>query len=200
MQNGYADALGQLVDQLARLPGIGRKSAQRLAFQLLKQPKQEAYALARAIINAKEKITYCSVCYNLTDQEICPICADPERDHSLICVVEDARDVLALERAREFHGLYHVLGGAISPMDGVGPEQLKVKELLARLTDGEVTEVILATNSNIEGEATAMYLTGLIKPLGIKVTRIAQGLPVGGVIVYADEVTLARAFNGRWEL
>ena len=156
--------------------------------------------MARAIINAKEKITYCSVCYNLTDQEICPICADPERDHSLICVVEDARDVLALERAREFHGLYHVLGGAISPMDGVGPEQLKVKELLARLTDGEVTEVILATNSNIEGEATAMYLTGLIKPLGIKVTRIAQGLPVGGDIEYADEVTLARAFNGRWEL
>lgn len=152
MQNGYADALGQLVDQLARLPGIGRKSAQRLAFHILKQPKQEAYALARAIINAKEKITYCSVCYNLTDQEICPICADPERDHSLICVVEDARDVLALERAREFHGLYHVLGGAISPMDGVGPEQLKVKELLARLTDGEVAEVILATNSNIEGE------------------------------------------------
>ena len=200
MQNGYADALGQLVDQLARLPGIGRKSAQRLAFHILKQPKQEAYALARTIINAKEKITYCSVCYNLTDQEICPICADPERDHSLICVVEDARDVLALERAREFHGLYHVLGGAISPMDGVGPEQLKVKELLARLTDGEVTEVILATNSNIEGEATAMYLTGLIKPLGIKVTRIAQGLPVGGDIEYADEVTLARAFNGRWEL
>lgn len=200
MQNGYADALGQLVDQLARLPGIGRKSAQRLAFHILKQPKQDAYALARAIINAKEKITYCSVCYNLTDQEICPICADPERDHTLICVVEDARDVLALERAREFGGLYHVLGGAISPMDGVGPEQLKVKELLARLADGEVEEVILATNSNIEGEATAMYLSGLIKPLGVKVTRIAQGLPVGGDIEYADEVTLARAFNGRWEL
>ncbi len=200
MHNGYADALGQLVDQLARLPGIGRKSAQRLAFYILKQPKQEAYALAQSIINAKEKITYCSVCYNLTDQEICPICADPHRDHSIICVVEDARDVLALERAREFHGLYHVLGGAISPMDGIGPEQLKIKELLERLKDDEVAEVILATNSNIEGEATAMYLSNLIKPLGVKVTRIAQGLPVGGDIEYADEVTLARAFNGRWEL
>ncbi len=200
MHNGYADALGQLVDQLARLPGIGRKSAQRLAFYILKQPKQEAYALAQSIINAKEKITYCTVCYNLTDQEICPICADPHRDHSLICVVEDARDVLALERAREFHGLYHVLGGAISPMDGIGPEQLKIKELLERLKDDEVAEVILATNSNIEGEATAMYLSNLIKPLGVKVTRIAQGLPVGGDIEYADEVTLARAFNGRWEL
>ena len=200
MHNGYADALGQLVDQLARLPGIGRKSAQRLAFYILKQPKQEAYALAQSIINAKEKITYCTVCYNLTDQEICPICADPHRDHSLICVVEDARDVLALERAREFHGLYHVLGGAISPMDGIGPEQLKIKELLERLKDDEVAEVILATKSNIEGEATAMYLSNLIKPLGVKVTRIAQGLPVGGDIEYADEVTLARAFNGRWEL
>ena len=200
MHNGYADALGQLVDQLARLPGIGRKSAQRLAFYILKQPKQEAYALAQSIINAKEKITYCTVCYNLTDQEICPICADPHRDHSLICVVEDARDVLGLERAREFHGLYHVLGGAISPMDGIGPEQQKIKELLERLKDDEVAEVFLATNSNIEGEATAMYLSNLIKPLGVKVTRIAQGLPVGGDIEYADEVTLARAFNGRWEL
>ena len=199
MQKGYADALGQLVDQLARLPGIGRKSAQRLAFYILKQPKQDAYALAKAIINAKEKITYCSVCYNLTDQDICPICADPERDGTLICVVEDARDVLALERAQEFHGLYHVLGGAISPIDGIGPEQLKIAELLARLKDSAVQEVILATNSTIEGEATAMYLSGLIKPLGIKVTRIAQGLPVGGDIEYADEVTLARAFNGRRE-
>lgn len=200
MNGGYSDALGQLVDQLARLPGIGRKSAQRLAFHILKQSPQDAYALARSIVEAKEKVRYCTKCYNMTDQEICPICANPNRDHSLICVVEDARDVVALERAREFTGLYHVLNGAISPMDGIGPDQLKVKELLERLRDGEVQEVILATNSNIEGEATAMYLSNLIKPLGIKVTRIAQGLPVGGDIEYADEVTLARAFNGRWEL
>lgn len=200
MNGGYSDALGQLVDQLARLPGIGRKSAQRLAFHILKQSPQDAYALARSIVEAKEKIRYCTKCYNMTDQEICPICANPNRDHSLICVVEDARDVVALERAREFTGLYHVLNGAISPMDGIGPDQLKVKELLERLRAGEVQEVILATNSNIEGEATAMYLSNLIKPLGIKVTRIAQGLPVGGDIEYADEVTLARAFNGRWEL
>lgn len=200
MNGGYSDALGQLVDQLARLPGIGRKSAQRLAFHILKQSPQDAYALARSIVEAKEKVRYCTKCYNMTDQEICPICANPNRDHSLICVVEDARDVVALERAREFTGLYHVLNGAISPMDGIGPDQLKVKELLERLRAGEVQEVILATNSNIEGEATAMYLSNLIKPLGIKVTRIAQGLPVGGDIEYADEVTLARAFNGRWEL
>ena len=200
MNDGYADALGNLVDQLAKLPGIGRKSAGRLAFHILKQPSQEAYALAQAIVNAKKNIKYCSICYNLTDGDICPICANPGRDHSLICVVEDARDVVALERAREFTGLYHVLNGVISPMDGIGPEQLKVRELLNRLTDGVVQEVILATNSNVEGEATAMYLSNLIKPLGIKVTRIAQGLPVGGDIEYADEVTLARAFNGRWEL
>ena len=200
MNDGYADALGNLVDQLAKLPGIGRKSAGRLAFHILKQPSQEAYALAQAIVNAKKNIKYCSICYNLTDGDICPICANPGRDHSLICVVEDARDVVALERAREFTGLYHVLNGVISPMDGIGPEQLKVRELLNRLTDGVVQEVILATKSNVEGEATAMYLSNLIKPLGIKVTRIAQGLPVGGDIEYADEVTLARAFNGRWEL
>lgn len=196
----YADALGHLVDQLAKLPGIGRKSAQRLAFHLLKVPKAEAYTLAKAIVNAKEKIKQCAICYNLTDQDICPICSNPNRDPALICVVEDARDVLALERAREFKGLYHVLNGAISPMDGVGPEQLKIQELLARLKDHQVQEIIIATNSNIEGEATAMYLSSLIKPLGVKVTRIAQGLPVGGDIEYADEVTLARAFNGRWEL
>ena len=185
---------------LFRSPGVGRKSAQRLAFHLLKQPKQEAYQLAKAIVNAKEKIKYCEVCYNLTDKDICPICANPERDRHSICVVEDARDVMALERAREFRGLYHVLNGAISPMDGIGPDQLKVKELLQRLNSDEVKEVIIATNTNIEGEATAMYLSNLIKPLGVKVTRIAQGLPVGGDIEYADEVTLARAFSGRWEI
>lgn len=200
MSAEYADALGNLVDQLAKLPGIGRKSAQRLAFHLLKAPKKDAYALAKAIITAKERITYCKVCFNLTDQELCPICANPTRDSHLICVVEDARDVLALERAHEFKGLYHVLNGVISPMDGIGPESLKIKELLTRLQNNEVEEVIIATNSTIEGEATAMYLANLLKPLGVKVTRIAQGLPVGGDIEYADEVTLARAFNGRLEL
>lgn len=200
MNNGYSDTLGNLVDQLAKLPGVGRKSAQRLAFHILKQSEQEAHLLAEAILDAKENIHYCKRCYNLTDQDFCPICSNPTRDHSIICVVEDARDVLALERANQFHGLYHVLHGAISPMDGVGPEQLKVKELLQRLQTEPADEVIIATNTSIEGEATAMYLNNLLKPLGMKVTRIAQGLPVGGDIQYADEVTLARAFEGRWEI
>ncbi|MBQ1187676.1 MAG: recombination protein RecR, partial [Peptococcaceae bacterium] len=156
--------------------------------------------LAGAIIEAKEKIHYCRLCYNLTDQDLCPICSSPNRDTSLLCVVEDARDVMALERAGQFHGLYHVLHGAISPMDGIGPEQLKVKELLQRLQEHPAQEVIIATNTSIEGEATAMYLSNLLKPLGVKVTRIAQGLPVGGDIQYADEITLARAFEGRWEI
>lgn len=198
--SGYSDALGNLVDQLAKLPGIGRKSAQRLAFHILKQSEEEAQQLADAIVTAKAKIHYCSLCYNLTDKELCPICSNPERDQSVICVVEDARDVIALERAHQFHGLYHVLHGAISPMDGVGPDQLKIKELLQRLQQHPAEEVIIATNTSIEGEATAMYLSNLLKPLGIKVTRIAQGLPVGGDIQYADEVTLARAFEGRWEI
>lgn len=200
MNNGYSDTLGNLVDQLAKLPGVGRKSAQRLAFHILKQSEQEAHLLAEAILDAKENIHYCKRCYNLTDQDFCPICSNPTRDPSIICVVEDARDVLALERANQFHGLYHVLHGAISPMDGVGPEQLKVKELLQRLQTEPADEVIIATNTSIEGEATAMYLNNLLKPLGMKVTRIAQGLPVGGDIQYADEVTLARAFEGRWEI
>lgn len=198
--SNYSDALGNLVDQLAKLPGIGRKSAQRLAFHILKQPKTEAQQLARAILTAKENIRYCDICYNLTDQEICPICSNPNRDRRIICVVEDARDVIALERAHEFNGLYHVLHGVISPMDGIGPEQLKIKELLNRLHDDAIEEIIIATNTNIEGEATAMYLSSLLKPIGIKITRIAQGLPVGGDIQYADEVTLARAFTGRWEI
>jgi len=200
MRDGYSDALGNLVDQLAKLPGIGRKSAQRLAFYILKQPDKEARALADAIVQAKSKIHYCQLCYNLTDQELCPICSNPNRDDATICVVEDARDVIALERTNQFHGLYHVLHGAISPMDGVGPEQLKIKELLQRLQVHPAREVIIATNTSIEGEATAMYLGNLLKPLGLKVTRIAQGLPVGGDIQYADEVTLARAFEGRWEI
>ncbi|MBQ2021451.1 MAG: recombination protein RecR [Peptococcaceae bacterium] len=198
--SGYSDALGNLVDQLAKLPGIGRKSAQRLAFHILKQPEKDAQLLAEAILTAKEKIHYCSLCYNLTDKELCPICSNPERDQTVLCVVEDARDVIALERAHQFHGLYHVLHGAISPMDGVGPDQLKIKELLQRLQVHPAEEIIIATNTSIEGEATAMYLSNLLKPLGIKVTRIAQGLPVGGDIQYADEVTLARAFEGRWEI
>ena len=198
--SGYSDALGNLVDQLAKLPGIDRKSAQRLAFHILKQPEKEAQLLAEAILTAKAKIHYCSLCYNLTDKELCPICSNPERDQTVLCVVEDARDVIALERAHQFHGLYHVLHGAISPMDGVGPDQLKIKELLQRLQVHPAEEIIIATNTSIEGEATAMYLSNLLKPLGIKVTRIAQGLPVGGDIQYADEVTLARAFEGRWEI
>lgn len=198
--DAYSDALGNLVDQLAKLPGIGRKSAQRLAFHILKKSDKEAKMLADAIVEAKEKIRYCSLCYNLTDQELCPICRNPHRDDSVICVVEDARDVIALERTNEFHGLYHVLHGAISPMDGIGPEQLKIKELLERLQAHPAKEIILATNTSIEGEATAMYLSNLLKPLGLKVTRIAQGLPVGGDIQYADEVTLAKAFEGRWEI
>ena len=198
--SGYSDALGNLVDQLAKLPGIGRKSAQRLAFHILKQPEKEAQLLADAILTAKEKIHYCRLCYNLTDRELCPICSNPERDQRVLCVVEDARDVIALERAHQFSGLYHVLHGAISPMDGVGPDQLKIKELLQRLQQYPAEEIIIATNTSIEGEATAMYLSNLLKPLGMKVTRIAQGLPGGGDIQYADEVTLARAFEGRWEI
>ena len=200
MSSSYSDALGNLVDQLAKLPGIGRKSAQRLAFHILKQPDKEARLLAGAIIEAKEKIHYCRLCYNLTDQDLCPICSSPNRDTSLLCVVEDARDVMALDRAGQFHGIYHVLHCEISPMDGIGPEQLKVKELLQRLQEHPAQEVIIATNTSIEGEATAMYLSNLLKPLGVKVTRIAQGLPVGGDIQYADEITLARAFEGRWEI
>ena len=200
MNSEYSDALGNLVDQLAKLPGIGRKSAQRLAFHILKQPDKEARLLAKAIIDAKEKIHYCKTCYNLTDQEYCPICQNPNRDTSVICVVEDARDVLALERANEFRGLYHVLHGAISPMDGIGPEQLKVKELLQRLQNQPAEEVIIATNSSLEGETTAMYISKLIKPTGIKVTRIASGVPVGGDLEYIDEVTLLRALEGRVEL
>lgn len=196
----YADALDNLVDQFAKLPGIGRKSAQRLAFHVLKQPEQEARKLATAIVEAKEKIHYCKLCYNLTDRELCPICGNPTRDSSIICVVEDARDVMALERTHQFHGLYHVLHGAISPMDGIGPDQLKIKELLQRLQEHPATEIVIATNTSIEGEATAMYLGNLLKPLGLKVTRIAQGLPVGGDIQYADDVTLAKAFEGRWEI
>lgn len=196
----YADAVAKLIEELAKLPGIGPKTAQRLAFHILRGSKENAYNLAKAIVNAKEKVGYCSNCYNLTDTDPCRICSNSNRDPSLICVVEDPRDVAAFERTREFKGYYHVLHGAISPMEGIGPEQLRIKELLERLQSLELKEVIIATNSSIEGEATAMYLAKLIKPLAIKVTRLAQGIPVGGDIEYADEVTLSRAFAGRREM
>lgn len=192
--------LTRLIEQFERLPGIGKKTAQRLALYVLDLPQQEAEAFANAILDAKKKIHKCAVCCNLTDEELCPVCANPARDKSVICVVAEPRDVIALERTHEFNGTYHVLHGCISPMDGIGPEQLCVKELLSRLRAGETEEVIMATNPTVEGEATAMYLSRLIKPLGVKVTRLAYGIPVGGDLEYADEVTLKRALDGRSEL
>lgn len=195
----YASPLAALVDELAKLPGIGPKSAQRLAFYLLKASSEEAKRLAIAITEVKEKVRFCTDCFNVSVNERCDICTDPQRDRSIICVVEEARDIVALERTGGFHGLYHVLQGAISPIDGVGPEDIRVKELLARL-EGGVAEILIATNPNIEGEATAMYIARLTKPLGVKVTRIASGLPVGGDLEYADEVTLGKALEGRREM
>ncbi|MBC8571094.1 recombination mediator RecR [Zongyangia hominis] len=192
--------LTKLVEQFERLPGIGRKSAQRLAFYVLGLPKEEALAFASAITEAHEKIRHCAVCQNLTDAQTCPICGNPARDQSTICVVEDPRDVIAFERTKEYHGLYHVLHGLLSPMEGIGPDQIYIKELLARLQDDTVREVIMATNPTVEGEATAMYLSKLIKPLGVKVTRLAYGIPVGGNLEFADEVTLYRALEGRSEI
>ena len=192
--------LTRLIEQFEKLPGVGRKGAQRLAFHVLGLPKQKAVDFANAILEAHEKIKKCSVCQNLTDAELCPVCMDGGRDRSVICVVEDPRDVIAFERTREYKGVYHVLHGLISPMEGIGPEQLTIKELIARLGDGEVKEGIMATNPTVEGEATAMYLARLIKPMDIKVTRLAYGIPVGGNLEYADEVTLFRALEGRSEL
>lgn len=179
------------------MPGIGPKTAQRLAMHLVSRPEEEVFALARSMVEARRKVLHCSICQNLSDEDPCEICADEDRDRSRICVVSDPSDVVALERIREYRGLYHVLHGLISPMDGVGPEELHVRELLARIRDGEVSEVILATDPTIEGEATAMYLARLLRPLGVEVTRIARGLPEGGDLDYADEATLARAFEGR---
>lgn len=196
----YAGPVAKLIEEFAKLPGIGPKTAQRLAFYILNSPHEMGSSLAEAIVEAREKITYCSVCCNLTDKDLCHICSDVKRNNEVICVVEEARDVVAMERTREFKGKYHVLQGAISPLDGVGPESLKIKELLSRLNEEQVEEIILATNPNIEGEATAMYLARLLKPLGLKVTRIAHGLPVGGDLEYADEVTLSRALEGRREI
>ena len=192
--------LTKLVEQFERLPGIGRKSAQRLAFHMLGLPKEKAEEFANTILDAHRLIKKCAVCQNLTDQELCPVCADGKRDRSLICVVEDPRDVVAFERTREYNGLYHVLHGLISPMEGIGPDQLYIKELLARLSDGTVKEVIMATNPTVEGEATAMYLARLLNPMGLKDTRLAYGIPVGGNLEYADEVTLYRALEGRSEI
>lgn len=192
--------LVNLIEQFERLPGVGKKSAQRLAFYVLNLSKEKAVAFADAIIEAKEKIHKCEVCQNLTDSELCPVCMDKSRERGVVCVVEDPRDILAFERTREYKGLYHVLHGLISPMDGIGPEQLHIKELIARINSGEITEAIMATNPTVEGEATAAYLAKLLKPLGIKVTRLAYGIPVGGNLEYADEVTLYRALEGRREL
>lgn len=192
--------LQKLIENFERLPGIGKKTAQRLAFYVLQQPAEYAKGFAQALSEAKEKIKYCKVCCNLTEHDTCTICGDEGRDRSVICVVEDAQDTIAFERTRKFKGLYHVLHGALSPLDGIGPDRLCMKELMARLSDEGVEEVILATNSTVEGETTASYLTRLIKPLGIKVTRLAYGIPVGGDLEYADDVTLSRALEGRTEI
>ena len=193
----YAQAVQALIDELGRLPGIGPKSAQRITFHLLKLPTEDAERLANAIITAKARVRFCEQCFNVSEDELCSICADPRRDQTVLCVVEEARDIIAVERTGEFRGRYHVLMGAISPIDGVGPEQLKIRELLRRLGSDTVQEIILCTNPNVEGEATAMYLARLIKPLGLTVSRIASGLPVGGDLEYADELTLGRALEGR---
>lgn len=196
----YPGPLGRLITELSKMPTVGPKTAQRLAFHILRLPLEEAQALAAAIVDAKMQIRHCSICFSITDIDPCAICADPARSAETLCVVEDPRDVLAIERTREFRGRYHVLHGAISPLDGVGPDELKIPELLGRVRDRGVKEVIVATNPRVEGEATAIYLSRVLKPLGVRVTRIAHGLPVGGDLEYADEVTLARALEGRRDL
>jgi recombination protein RecR len=196
----YAASLQDLIDELGRLPGIGPKSAQRIAFHLLKLPKEDATRLAHSITEVKERISFCTRCFNVAEGEECGICEDARRDATLVCVVEDPRDIVAVEKTQEFRGRYHVLQGAISPIEGIGPDQLRVKELLARIQAEGITEVILCTNPNIEGDATAMYLARLLTPVGVKTTRIASGLPVGGDLEYADELTLGRALQGRREV
>ena len=193
----YEGAIQDLIDALGRLPGIGPKSAQRIAFHILQSDAEVASALVDSIRVVKERVKFCVVCGNVAEEDECRICRDPRRDNSIICVVEESKDVIAIERTREFRGKYHVLGGAISPIDGIGPEQLRIRELMVRLADAGIVEVILATDPNLEGEATATYLSRLIKPMDIKVSRLASGLPVGGDLEYADEVTLGRAFEGR---
>ena len=196
----YTPAVQTLIDELGKLPGVGPKSAQRIAFHLVKLSEEDAIRLSTAISEAKEKVRFCEKCFNMSDEPICEICSDCRRDPSLVCVVEEPRDIVAVERTQEYKGFYHVLQGAINPIDGIGPEQLRVKELLARLQENPISEVILCTNPNIEGEATAMYLARLLEPLGLSITRIASGLPVGGDLEYADELTLGRALEGRREV
>ena len=193
----YEGVVQDLIDELGRLPGVGPKSAQRIAFHLLQADPVDVRRLAQVLVEVKDRVKFCSICGNVAEEETCRICRDPRRDGSLICVVEESKDVVAVERTREFRGRYHVLGGAISPIDGIGPDDLRVRELMSRLADGTVTELILATDPNLEGEATAAYLARLVKPMGLNVTRLASGLPVGGDLEYADEVTLGRAFAGR---
>ena len=196
----YSPSIEKLIESFEKLPSIGHKTAQRLAFYMLDLSKEEIKEFTDSIINAKNNLKFCSKCYNISDTDPCNICSNPKRDESVICVVEEVRDVLAMERTHEYNGVYHVLHGSISPMNGVGPENIKIKELLSRLMDGKVKEIILATNPRVEGEATAMYISKLVKPLGIKVTRIARGIPIGGDLEYTDEVTLAKSLEGRVEL
>ena len=196
----YSPSIEKLIQSFEKLPSIGNKTAARLAFYILNASEEETNEFVSSIINAKKNLKYCSKCFNISDTDPCPICANPKRDQTQICVVEDVRDIVAMERTHEFTGVYHVLHGSISPMNGVGPDDIKIKELLARLMDGQVKEVILATNPRVEGEATAMYLSKLIKPLGVRATRIAHGIPVGGDLEYTDEITLTKALEGRREL
>ncbi|WGX76305.1 recombination mediator RecR [Paraclostridium bifermentans] len=196
----YSGPISRLIEEFSKLPGVGRKTAQRLAFHVINMNMNDVEALSKAIVDAKKEIKYCSICYNITDKDPCSMCSNKNRDSGIICVVEDPRDVAAMEKTKEFHGQYHVLNGVISPMDGIGPDMIRVKELVQRLGNQEVREVIMATNPTIEGEATAMYIARLLKPMGIKVTRIAHGLPVGGDLEYADEVTITKALEGRREI
>ena len=196
----YVSPLQNLIDEFRKLPGIGNKTAQRLAYHVLNLPEEKAAKFANAIIDAKKKITYCKICQNFSDRDECSVCSNPTRDKGLICVVENPKDVIQMEKTNEFKGTYHVLHGAISPMDNVGPDDIKIKELMSRVTGGEVREVIMATNPNLEGETTAMYISKLLKPFGVKVTRIAHGVPVGGELEFADEITLAKALQWRIEL
>jgi recombination protein RecR len=196
----FAEPLARLIDELKRLPGIGQKSAQRIAFHLERAPRGDAERLATAIVEVKDKIRLCSICNNLTEQDPCEFCSDPGRDPSVVCVVETPYNAVAIERTREFHGQYHVLHGALSPLRGIGPDQLRLKSLIERLKSGKIRELIIATNPNVEGEATAIYLSKLIKPLGVKVTRIAMGIPVGSELEFADEVTMLKAIEGRREI
>ena len=196
----YSPSIEKLIENFEKLPSIGHKTAIRLAFHMLDLDQERTQEFIDSIVEAKRNLKYCSKCYNISDTDPCPICSSPKRDASVICVVEDVRDVIAMERTHEFKGVYHVLHGSISPMNGIGPDDIKIKELLARLADNNVKEIILATNPRVEGEATAIYLSKIIKPLGIKVTRIAQGIPVGGDLEYTDEVTLSQALEGRREL